>query len=224
VSDPIIEENMQTWDNIKEAMDTAGDIGEGWRAVRTISFDRLVGPDGKKLTYEDDLTQIIGTIQKDHGAMEVVPGSIDHGGKVVDFYPVIMDLAIPPEVKGVYTGMGGFSHSSEHGLILEPGLAMHISDVKKVGGKWRVKASIIPRNVLEYMDDFKGMPTSHNVYTDLTKEKKSDISLDNIMNALDGDTVTIDGVVWTKKPGGLWENESGTNISTSSMQMKLQEA
>lgn len=157
--------SMKTWDEIRDAAENLGPVGEAWQAIRTISIDRLVGSDGKPLSAGSDLTQIVGTIQKDHGAMEVVPGSIEHGGKAATFYDVYMDLTFPPEVKGVYTGISGqgFSYHEEHGFIAEPGLAMYISGVKKVNGHWRVQASVIPREVLPYMNNFEGAPTSHNI-------------------------------------------------------------
>lgn len=159
--------SMKTWDEIQAAADNLGPVGEAWQAIRTISIDRLVGPDGKPMSSSGDLTQIVGTIQKDHGAMEVVPGSIDHGGKAATFYEVYMDLTFPPEVKGVYTGISGqgFSYQEEHGFIAEPGLAMYVWGVKKVNGHWRVQATVIPREVLPYMNNFEGDPTSHNILT-----------------------------------------------------------
>lgn len=167
----VYDSNMETWDNIKEATEQAGPVGEAFRAVRTITFDRLVGPDGNPLNSDSDLTQIIGSIQKDHGAMEIVPGSVDHGGKIADFYPVIMDLAVPASVKGMYTGFSEFSYNEENGMIMEPGLAMYIWDAQRkkipqLSGmtKWVVKASIVPREVLPYMNNFQGDPMGHNIF------------------------------------------------------------
>jgi 8-oxo-dGTP pyrophosphatase MutT (NUDIX family) len=218
--------NMKTWDRIKEATEQAGPVGENFRAVRTISFDRLVGPDGTRLDNNADLKQIIGTVQKDHGAMEIVPGSVDHGGKVVDFYPVVMDLAVPASVKGVYTGFNEFSYEEEHGMIMEPGLAMYIWDaeqkpISQLGGtvRWVVKASIIPRDVLPYMNNFEGDPASHNIFIP-GKDTTTGIPLGKVVtevpvpNIPDGmwtladlENVDIGGKVMDKE-GNSWEKTS----------------
>jgi len=233
------EANMQTWDNIKEATDQAGPVGEAFRAVRTISFDRLVGPDGNPLTSDSDLTKIIGSIQKDHGAMEIVPGSVDHGGKIADFYPVIMDLAVPADAKGMYTGFEEFSYNEEHGIIMEPGLAMYIwgAEQKKIpqlGGltKWVVKASIIPRDVLPYMNNFQGDPMSHNILipgkdtttgitsSPFSEENWGKSTLAEIKKAkIDDAVVDFDGKQW-KKINDIstgtkiwWQNGTGKKAS-----------
>lgn len=167
--------DMQVWDNIKEGAEQAGPVGEAWRGVRAVSMDRFVKNDGKRFTDGEDLKQMIGSIQKDHGAMEFSPGSWDKGAHSgYDYLDVEVDLVVPPEIKGIYTENTGLSNSDggENGFIAEPGLAMYIWDVFQdpnqtkgpPGGRWVVKASLIPREVLPYMNNFEGDPAGHNIY------------------------------------------------------------
>jgi len=156
---------MDVWEGCKQAADEAGPVGEAFRASRTVSFDRFVRNDGSRFKEGDDLRSMIGSIQKDHGAMEIVPGSMDHGGQVVKFYNVYVDLVVPPEMKGVYTGAGSGNHNNtgENGMIMEPGLAMYIWDVVPYNGSYKVMASLIPPEVYPYMNYFEGDPDSHNI-------------------------------------------------------------
>lgn len=172
--------NIKIWDNITEAGKQAPKIKEPFRAMMTRRTWQFSGKDGKPFKNGDDLTDMIGTVQKEFGAMEMTPGSIDNGGKygyAGGDYNVIVDLVVPVGVNGVWTGNGewGFKgKNSEMGFIAESGLALYIWDVQpgkyveSTHGGGRnfhtvVKASLIPKDALPYMNNFAGGPGTHPV-------------------------------------------------------------
>jgi 8-oxo-dGTP pyrophosphatase MutT (NUDIX family) len=240
-------ENMQVWDNIKEGADQAGPVGEAWRGVRSVDAERFVKPDGTRFNIGDDLKQMIGSIQKDHGAMEFSPGSWDKGAHSgYDVYAVEVDLVVPPEIKGIYTEGTNLPNTDggENGFIAEPGLAMYIWDVFQdtnqdgkgaAGGRWVVKASLIPREVLPYMNNFEGDPMGHNLLipgkdtttglpatptvpsddipaVELNNEQLQSQPIGTVMQEIS----TAHGTVvntWTKKAENKWVNGKGSSLN-----------
>lgn len=181
-------DQMAIWDGIKEAADQMGPVGEPWKAIRVVSMSRFADAMGVNFTdsqtggVNQDLTKIIGTIQKDHGGAEFTPGGLDEGGMPGfaggwngETYDVIVDLTVPGEVKGTYTGVGSFSNGGENGFIAEPGMGMYIWDVVKLNGqaagtavsggyyKWKVVATVIPQEVMPYLDYLRGKPDAQPI-------------------------------------------------------------
>lgn len=175
---------MAIWDAMQEMGQQAGSPGEAWKGIRVVSAQRFADANGISFKNSgQDLTDMVGTIQKDHGAMEFTPGDINNGGKPGfgggfngEDYDIIVDLTVPPEIKGFYTAApdAQLGYEAERGFIAEPGLAMYIWDVIPLNGqkvglvggssypfKYKVVASLIPREVLPYMNNFEGAPDSH---------------------------------------------------------------
>jgi hypothetical protein len=174
---------MEVWDKLSGLGGLASNQGvkKGFRAIMTRRYWQFSGPDGKPFTSASDLSSMKGTIQKDFGAMEMTPGSVDDGGAygyAGSDYNVVVDLVVPAGIKGVWTGNGSWGFKGKHsemGFIAESGLAMYIWDVetgtyplKSTGGGKRnfthkVKASLIPTELYPYMEYFQGNPDSHDV-------------------------------------------------------------
>lgn len=212
--------NMGVWDAMQEMAQLAGSPGEAWKGIRVVSAQRFADASGISFKSSgQDLTQIIGTIQKDHGAMEFTPGDLESGGKPgyggsfnQESYDIIVDLTVPPEIKGFYTATpgAGLGYAHEHGFIAEPGLAMYIWDVVPLNGqnielvsggsypfKYKVVASLIPREVLPYMNNFEGAPDSHPLII-----PGKPLPGGYVPNAL------IEGQTYTQPPGKIVTDEA----------------
>ena len=179
----ISEYAMEVWDKLSGLGGLSSNEGvkKPFRAIMTRRFWQFSDPSGQPIKGVGNISSLKGTIQKDFGAMEFTPGSVDDGGKYgygPGGYDVVVDLVVPAGIKGVWTGNGGWGYSgpnSEMGFIAESGLAMYIWDVEvpgpylnESGGggktfKAKVKASLIPTELYPYMDYFQGNPDSHDV-------------------------------------------------------------
>lgn len=200
---------MTTWEKLSGLGGLASNEGvkKGFRAIMTRRYWQFSGPDGKPFNASSDLSSMKGTIQKDFGAMEMTPGSVDDGGKFGykgSGYNVLVDLVVPAGIKGVWTGGGqwGFGgKTSEMGFIAESGLAMYIWDVETGGfslqgtgggsGNFthKVKASLIPTELYPYMEYFQGNPDSHDIVLPEQAQKIID-QYKQPLGLVEGDTST----------------------------------
>lgn len=94
---------------------------------------------GRRLNAGDDLSQLIGSVQVDHGYMSTSVGN----SAAFSSQPVQLKIRTPGGTPGAYVQM--FSqHQHERELILARGTHMYVHNAYKRDGKWFLEVEVVP--------------------------------------------------------------------------------